>query len=53
MSEYVNRSAQYVTQSSHSRGAVPMWWDTGALIDRRTGAVLQPELLVSLLEGVK
>jgi hypothetical protein len=30
-----------------------MWWDTGALIDRSTGAVRQPELLDSLLEGVK
>jgi len=53
MSQYVNYWARYVSQSSHSRGVVPMWWDTGAIIDRSTGAVRQPELVKALVDGVK
>jgi endoglucanase len=53
MGLYVNHWAQYVTHASHARGVVPMWWDTGALIDRSTGAVRQPELLSSIIQGAK
>jgi hypothetical protein len=53
MGTYVNYWAQYVTHSSHSHGLVPMWWDTGAVIDRVTGAVRQPDVLDSILDGAQ
>ena len=49
---YTNYWAQYNTYSAVTRGIVPMWWDTGAIIDRNTGAVKDPGLLNSLKNGM-
>ena len=45
MSTYTNYWAEYVTRSMVQHGLVPMWWDTGGIIDRSTGAVRDPALL--------
>jgi endoglucanase len=45
MSTYTNYWAEYVTRSMVQHGLVPMWWDTGGMIDRTTGAVREPALL--------
>ncbi|HJV62175.1 MAG TPA: glycoside hydrolase family 5 protein [Albitalea sp.] len=45
MQPFVDYWAQVVTRSASQHGAVPMWWDTGALIDRRTGAQKMPDLI--------
>jgi endoglucanase len=49
---YTNYWAQYNTYASANRGIVPMWWDTGAIIDRNTGALKDPGLLNSLKTGM-
>ncbi len=49
---YTNYWAQYNTFASVARNIVPMWWDTGAIIDRNTGAVKQPDLLDALKNGM-
>jgi len=35
---------RHVTKSMASNGLVPMYWDTGGLIDRATGAQIEPEI---------
>lgn len=50
---YVNDWARYVTHSISSNGLVPMWWDTGALIDRVTGAQKQPELIKTIVDAAR
>jgi endoglucanase len=42
MQTYVDYWAQVVTHSAVQHGIVPMWWDTGGLIDRSTGAQKMP-----------
>lgn len=49
---YTNYWAQYATYAAVSRGIVPMWWDTGDIIDRNTGAVKNPGLLNALKNGM-
>jgi len=46
---YVRDWARYVTGAIRSNGLVPMWWDTGALVDRRTGARKDPELIDAIV----
>jgi len=53
MGKYVDYWAQYITHSAYSHGAVPIWWDTGAVIDRNTGAVRQADVVKSLVDGAK
>jgi endoglucanase len=50
---YVDDWARYVTHSISSNGLVPMWWDTGALIDRVTGAQKQPELIKAIVDAAR
>jgi endoglucanase len=45
MQRFVDHWAQVVTQSAARHGLVPMWWDTGALFDRHTGAQKMPALI--------
>lgn len=40
---------QYITQSSFQHGLVPMYWDTGELLDRTTGAVKDTEAVARLM----
>lgn len=42
---------RYVTQQARANGAVPFFWDTGALIDRTTLAVKDQAMLDALLIG--
>ena len=49
---YTNYWAQYNANAAVTRGIVPMWWDTGAMIDRNTGAVKDSGLLNSLNSGM-
>ena len=51
-STYTNYWAQYNTYEAARRGIVPMWWDTGAIIDRNTGAVKDSGLLNALKSGM-
>jgi len=46
---YVRDWARYVTGAIRRNGLVPMWWDTGALVDRRTGATRDAGLVEALV----
>ena len=50
---YVQDWARYVTHSIASNGLVPMWWDTGALIDRKTGAQRDPAMIRSIVDSAR
>jgi len=50
---YVRDWARYVTGAIRSNGLVPMWWDTGALVDRRTGARKDPELIDAIVGATR
>jgi endoglucanase len=49
---YTNYWAQYNTYAAVTRGIVPMWWDTGAIIDRNSGAARDAGLLNALKNGM-
>jgi len=46
---YIRDWARYVTGAIRGNGLVPMWWDVGALVDRRTGARKDPELIQAIV----
>jgi endoglucanase len=50
---YTNYWAQYVTHSAFTHGVVPMWWDTGAIIDRTTGGQKDPTLITTIVNAAK
>jgi len=49
---YTNYWAQYNTYAAVTRGVVPMWWDTGSIIDRSTGTLKDSGLLQALKNGM-
>jgi endoglucanase len=51
MKTYVDHWIRQVTGSMRKHGLVPMWWDTGALIDRSTGAPKEADLLRLIVES--
>ncbi len=53
MPPYRKAWAQYVTHSAWLHGLVPMWWDTGEMIDRNTGAVKTPDEISTLVNATK
>jgi len=53
MAPYRKAWAEYVTRSSVQHGLVPMWWDTGEMIDRTTGNVKLPDMINSLINSAK
>jgi aryl-phospho-beta-D-glucosidase BglC (GH1 family) len=53
MAEYRKAWAEYLSRSMAQHGLVPMWWDTGELIDRATGAQRVPDLISTLVNAVK
>jgi endoglucanase len=53
MDTYRSYWAQYVTRSIVQHGQVPMWWDTGELIDRATGAQKVPALISTIVNAAK
>ncbi|MYN16361.1 cellulase family glycosylhydrolase [Rugamonas sp. FT107W] len=44
---------QYITQSAFRHGLVPVYWDTGGLIDRKTGAQLDPDVIAAIVKASK
>jgi endoglucanase len=53
MNPYRQTWIQYVTKSMAGHGLVPMWWDTGELFDRTTGAVKTADALHSIINSAK
>ncbi|HLO77088.1 MAG TPA: glycoside hydrolase family 5 protein [Magnetospirillum sp.] len=53
MAPYRKAWAQYVTRSAWLHGLVPMWWDTGEMIDRSTGAVKTPDEISTIVNASK
>jgi endoglucanase len=49
---YTNYWAQYNTYAAATRHIVPMWWDTGAILDRNSGAVKDASLIKALTTGM-
>jgi len=43
----------YVTHSAFAHGLVPMYWDTGSLFDRTTGAPKDTDLIRTIVEAAK
>ncbi|HLO93946.1 MAG TPA: glycoside hydrolase family 5 protein [Burkholderiaceae bacterium] len=53
MKAYVQDWIRVVTSSMRRHGLVPMWWDTGALIDRRTGRPREPDTLRLIVDSAR
>lgn len=53
MNAYRKNWIQYNTHSMVQHGLVPMWWDTGELFDRVTGAQKNPETIGWIVNAVK
>jgi endoglucanase len=53
MSAYRRDWARYITHSIVDHGLVPMWWDTGELIDRSTGAQRLPDIVSTIVNAAK
>ena len=53
MAEYRKAWAKYLTHSIVQHGLVPMWWDTGELIDRVSGAQKVPDVIKVIIEAAK
>jgi endoglucanase len=53
MKAFVNYWIQQVTGSMHKHGLVPMWWDTGGLIDRSTAEQKEPEMIRLIVESAR
>jgi endoglucanase len=53
MGRYSQYWAKTITHSIVQHGLVPMWWDTGGLIDRVSGAQKEPELVKLIVEAAK
>jgi endoglucanase len=53
MARYSQYWAQTITHSIAQHGLVPMWWDTGGLIDRVSGAQKEPDLVKVIVEAAK
>lgn len=51
MAAYRKAWAEYITRSIVQHGQVPMWWDTGELIDRATGAQKVPDVISTLVNA--
>lgn len=53
MRTYTNYWTQYITRSIFQHGLVPMWWDTGSLFDRASGAQRDPELISVIVNAAQ
>jgi endoglucanase len=53
MAAYRKVWADYVTRSMVQHGLVPVWWDTGELIDRATGAQKVPDVISTLVNAAQ
>jgi endoglucanase len=53
MDRYRKLWDEYVTWSACSHGMVPVFWDTGQILDRVTGKPKAPDLVTRLVQAVK
>jgi endoglucanase len=53
MNTYRKNWIQYITHSMFQRGLVPVYWDTGGLISRTSGAQLDPEAISLIINSAK
>ncbi len=53
MDAYRLKWDQYITHSAFSHGVVPIYWDTGGLIDRTTGAQTDTGGITTLINAAK
>jgi endoglucanase len=53
MKTFVNYWIQQVTGSMRKHGIVPIWWDTGGLIDRNTGEQKEPDMIRLIVESAR
>ena len=53
MAPYRRYWATVITRSIVQHGLVPMWWDTGELIDRDTGARKLPDVLAAIVDAAR
>jgi endoglucanase len=53
MKAFVNYWIQQVTGSMRKHGIVPIWWDTGGLIDRSTAEQREPEMIRLIVESAR
>jgi endoglucanase len=53
MKAFVNYWIQQVTGSMRKHGIVPIWWDTGGLIDRSTAEQKEPEMIRLIVESAR
>lgn len=53
MNAYRKLWNQYITKSAYQHGLVPVYWDTGGMIDRRTGALLDPDVIKAIVDATK
>ena len=53
MQAYAKKWAAYVTRSSYQHGLVPVYWDTGGVIDRNSGAPRDPEMISLIVNAAK
>ncbi|WP_229213269.1 MULTISPECIES: glycoside hydrolase family 5 protein [unclassified Duganella] len=44
---------RYITQSAFQHGLVPVYWDTGGMIDRKTGAQLDPDVIAMIVKATR
>jgi len=49
---YTNYWSGYLTYAAVTHGVVPMYWDTGTMIDRTSGATKDSSLLNAIISGV-
>jgi len=53
MPRYRRAWADYITRSMVQHGAVPVWWDTGELVDRVTGAQKVPDVISTIVNAAR
>jgi len=53
MPRYVRYWNEYITRSVVNHGLVPVYWDTGGLFDRATGAPKDPDLIAAIVNAAK
>ena len=53
MAAYRKAWAQYITRSIARHDLVPVWWDTGELIDRHTAQPKVPDVLAAIVDAAK
>lgn len=53
MPRYVRYWNETITRSVVKHGQVPVYWDTGGLFDRATGAAKDPDLIAAIVNAAK